>query len=90
MFNILLISKHKVGVWHHILGYLFEPDMTVMSELAIYGVQKLIAMFCFITCKVLAAEWHDRHQWTELNTADNVVHMKFPTGRWKLVNIENV
>ena len=31
-------------------------DATVMSELAIYRVGKLIATFCFITCKVLAAE----------------------------------
>ena len=31
-------------------------DVTVMSELAIYTVEKLVAMFCCITCKVLAAE----------------------------------
>ena len=32
------------------------PDATVMSELPIYKVGKLIATFCLITCKVLAAE----------------------------------
>ena len=26
----------------------------------------------------------------ELNTADNVVHIKFPSGSWKLGKIENV
>ena len=26
----------------------------------------------------------------ELNTADTVVHTKFPYGNWKLVKIENV
>ena len=26
----------------------------------------------------------------ELNTADNVVDTKFPSGSWKLVKIENV
>ena len=33
---------------------------TVMSELAIYRVGKLVAMFCFIIDKALAAEmtWH--------------------------------
>ena len=46
MLNISLISKDKVG----------QPDATVMSELAIYRVGKLIATFCFITCKVLATE----------------------------------
>ena len=90
MFNILLISKHKVALWHQILGYLLELDANVMLELAIYGVGKLIAMFCFITCKVFAAEWHDQHQWTELNTADNVVHIKFPSDSWKLVKIKSV
>ena len=30
-------------------------DATVMSELAIYKVGKLVATFCCITCKVLAA-----------------------------------
>ena len=59
-----------------------------MSELAIYGVGKLVAMFCFITCKVLAAEWHDQHG--ELNTVDKVVYIKFPSGNWKLVKLENV
>ena len=38
-----------------------KPDATVMSELAIYGVGKHVAMFCFITAKLLAAEWHDQH-----------------------------
>ena len=33
-----------------------ELDANVMSELTIYRVGKLVAMFCFITCKVLAAE----------------------------------
>ena len=37
---------------------------TVMSELAIYGVEKLIVTFCLITDKVLAAEWHDHNGWT--------------------------
>ena len=64
MFNILLISKDKVVVWHYFLGYLFELDATVMSKLAIYRVQELVATFCFITCKVLVAEWHDQHGWT--------------------------
>ena len=31
-------------------------DATVMSELSIYRVGKLVAMFCCITCKVLAAD----------------------------------
>ena len=31
-------------------------DATVMSELSIYMVGKLVATFCHITCKVLAAE----------------------------------
>ena len=31
-------------------------DATVMSEFAIYRVEKLVAMFCCITCKALAAE----------------------------------
>ena len=26
----------------------------------------------------------------ELNTANNVVHIKFPSGSWKLVKLENV
>ena len=26
----------------------------------------------------------------ELNTANNVVHTKFPSGSWKLVKIENM
>ena len=47
-------------------------------------------MFSFLTCKVLAAEWHDLHGLTELNTTDNVVYIKFPSGSWKLVKIENV
>ena len=64
MFNILLISNDKVGMWHHMLGQLFKPDATVMSELAIYGIGKLRATLCFITCKVLAAEWHDQYGWT--------------------------
>ena len=38
------------------LGVDPKPDTTVISELAIYGVGKLVVMFCFITCKVLAAE----------------------------------
>ena len=63
MFNISLISKDKVVVWHYFLGYLFELDATVMSWMAIYRVQELVATFCFITCKVLAAEWHDQHGW---------------------------
>ena len=63
MFNISLMSKDKVGVWHHFLGQLCELDATVMSELAIYRVGKLIAMFYFITSNVLAAEWHDQHGW---------------------------
>ena len=61
-----------------------------MSELAIYGVGKLVALFCFITSKVLAAEWHDAHGCTELSTADNVVHTKFPYGSSKLVKIEDI
>ena len=32
-----------------------------MSELAIYGVGKLIVTFCCITSKVLAAEKHDHN-----------------------------
>ena len=64
MFNISLISKDKVVVWHYFLGYLFELDATVISKSATYGVGKLIAMFCFITCKVLAAEWNGQHGWT--------------------------
>ena len=32
------------------------PDGNVKSELAIYSVGKLAVMFCYITCKVLAAE----------------------------------
>ena len=32
-----------------------------MSELVIDGVGKLVAMFCFITCKVLAEECYDQH-----------------------------
>ena len=31
-------------------------DTTVISKLAIYRVGKLMVTFCFITCKVLAAE----------------------------------
>ena len=58
------MSKDKVGVWHHFLGQLCELDATVMSELAIYRVEKLAVTFCFIMCKVLAAEWHDQHGWT--------------------------
>ena len=61
-----------------------------MPELAIYGVGKLLATFYFITCKVLAAEWHDQHGWTELNTTDNVVYIKFPIGSWKLGKLENI
>ena len=34
------------------------------SESATYGLGKLRAIFCFITCKVLVAEWHDQHGWT--------------------------
>ena len=45
-----------IGVGHLIFRYLFKLDATVMSELAIYRVGKLIVIFCFITCKVLAAE----------------------------------
>ena len=26
----------------------------------------------------------------ELNTTDNVVHIKFPSGSWKLEKIENI
>ena len=85
MFNMSLISKDKVRVWHYFLGQLFELHATVMSESATYGVGKLVAMFCFITCKVLAAEWHDQHGWTYLNTTDNVVYIKFPSGSWKLI-----
>ena len=36
-------------------------DATVTSKLEIYRVAKLVAMFCCITCKVLAAECAD-HQ----------------------------
>ena len=35
-----------------------------MSKLAIYGLGKLIMTFCFITSKVLAAEWPDHNGWT--------------------------
>ena len=55
------MSKDKVGLRHQIWGQLFKPDTTVMSELAIYRDGKLAAMFCCITLKVLAAEWHDHH-----------------------------
>ena len=61
MLNISFVSKDKGEACHKILGWLFEPDTTVMSELAIYWVGKLIALPCCITCKVLAAEWHDQH-----------------------------
>ena len=61
-----------------------------MSELAIYGVGKLVAMFGLIAVQVWDAEWHDAHGCTELNTADNVVHIKFPSGSSKLVKIENI
>ena len=85
MFNILLISKDKIGMWHHIQQLLFEPDATVMSELAMYRVGKHVATSSCITCKVLGTEGHD-----QLNTADNVVYIKFPSGSWKLGKIENV
>ena len=52
-------------VWHYILGVAHlggcNCDVRIM---AIYGVGKLVGMFCFITCKVLAAEWHGQHGWT--------------------------
>ena len=56
MLNISLISKDKGRVSHQIWGYLFEPDATVISELAIYRVGKPIEIFCFITSKVFAKE----------------------------------
>ena len=61
-----------------------------MSELAIYRVGELVATFCFINCKVLAAEWHDKYVQTKLNTADNVVYIKSPSGCCKLGKSENV
>ena len=61
-----------------------------MPELAIYGVGKILATFYFITSNILVAEWHDQYGLTDLNTADNVVYIKFPSGSWKLVKIENI
>ena len=37
----------------------FEGNATVLSELVIYGVGKLIVTFCFITSDVLHWESHD-------------------------------
>ena len=56
MLNILLISKDKVEVLHYFLEYISELDTTVLSELAIYVVSKLIVTFCFKASKVLTAE----------------------------------
>ena len=53
-------------------------------------VGKLIAMFCFITANVFTADWHDQHGLSWLNTANNVFCIKFPSGSWMLVKIENV
>ena len=83
MFNISLISKDNVGVYTKFEGSTWAR-CALKAGLTIYRVGKLIAMFCFITCKVLAEEWHDQHGWTYLNTADNVFYIKFPSGTWNV------
>ena len=50
------MSKDKVGDVTPFLGVAIQASTTVMSELAIHGVGKFVAMFCFITSNVLAAE----------------------------------
>ena len=37
----------------------FQGDATVLSELVIYGVGKIVMTFCFITSDVLHWESHD-------------------------------
>ena len=90
MFNISFVSKIMLVCANKLGLYLFHLDGTVMSELAIYRVGKLIALPCCMTCKVLAAEWHDQHGWPYLNTAANAFHIKIFSGRWKLGKMLNI
>ena len=57
-FNILLliVVTLQLSICTELKCSFSDSDATVMSELAFYRVGKLVATFCFITCKVLAAE----------------------------------
>ena len=53
--NMLLNFWVNIGMWPVISMWLAMADATMMSEYTIYMVQKLIAMFCPITCVMF---WH--------------------------------
>ena len=54
--NMLLNFWVNIGMWPVISMWLAMADATMMSEYTIYMVQKLIAMFCPITCVMFI--WH--------------------------------
>ena len=64
-------------MWHIKLMYCEEPDATVMSELPIYILWKLIAMFILITCKLYILVWNKDHVTSELKTADSTIKGNF-------------
>ena len=65
MFNISLISKDKVVNLTLFFGISLWASMQLWCHnWQFIGLEELVATFCFITCKVLVAEWHDQHGWT--------------------------
>ena len=79
MFNISFVSKDNVGVCQQIGVVSLPPGWNCDVRIGNLQVGKLIALPCCMTCKLLAAEWHDQHGWPYLNTAANAFHNKnFP------------
>ena len=80
--NMLLNFWVNIGIWPVISMWLAMADATVMSEYTIYMVQKLIAMFCPITCVMFIWKFWKLVVTGYLNNADIHVQMKF----WKFEN----
>ena len=64
-------------MWHIKLMCYKEPDATVMSELPIYILWKLIATFMLITCKLYILVWNKDHVTSQLKSADTTIKGKF-------------